>query len=152
VSRDAAGPRGEGDLASLPVVEEALHVDRRTVATHTVRVSKTIEAHEVEVAVPLERRSVSIERVVVNRVVDVPEPSRREGDLTIVPVYEEVLVKRWLLKEELRIGIVAELEPGEPVRTVLRREVVDVVRTPIADAEAPRPAERPSTPSQDPRP
>jgi uncharacterized protein (TIGR02271 family) len=136
---DAAGGSGAADASSadrlttaIPVVEEHLRVETRRVDTHAVRLRKHVEANEVELDVPLEREQVEIERVAIGRVVEATEPPRREGDLTVVPVYEEVLVKRWLLREELRIRHVRTVEPGETIRTVLRREDVEVVRTPIA--------------------
>lgn len=53
----------------------------------------------------LAREEVQVERVPVNRVVDEPFGQYQEGDTTIIPVFEEVLVveKRLMLKEEVRI-------------------------------------------------
>lgn len=145
--QDAAG-HATGSQA-IPVVEEQINVDTRTVATHAVRLRKRVDVEEVEVAVPLVREQVEVERVTVGRVVDEPAPARSEGDVTIVPVYEEVLVKRWLLREELHIRRVRSVEPGDTVHAVLRREHVDVVRTPLAAGASPSP----STASEpDPRP
>jgi stress response protein YsnF len=47
-----------------------------------------------------------IRRVAVNRIVSEVPQSRQEGEVTIVPVVEEVLVveKRLLLKEEIHIA------------------------------------------------
>ena len=46
-----------------------------------------------------------IQRVPVSRVVEKVEPVRQEGQTTVVPVYEEVVVveRRLVLKEEIRI-------------------------------------------------
>ncbi|MFD1693079.1 DUF2382 domain-containing protein [Azotobacter chroococcum] len=56
---------------------------------------------------------------------------RQEGDVTVIPVLEEVLVveKRLVLKEELRVRRVVHEEPHS-VPVTLRREQVTVERTP----------------------
>lgn len=149
----AADTKADATAAAIPLVAEELHVETRRVDTHTVRVRKRLEADEVEVDVPLATEQVEIERVAVGRVVDGTEPPRREGDVTIVPVYEEVLVKRWLLREELRIRHVQGVAPSQTVRAVLRRETVEVVRTPIAAGASPRPFTAPATATEtDPQP
>jgi len=70
---------------------------------------------------------VSVERVPVNRIVEVLPETRQEGDITIIPVVEEVITieKRLLLREEVRIRR-SRTEVHKP-RTVLvgdRRRVV----------------------------
>ncbi|MCX6622492.1 MAG: DUF2382 domain-containing protein [Acidobacteria bacterium] len=54
---------------------------------------------------PLFIEDVQVERVPVNRIIDTPAETRQEGDVTIVPVMEEVVMieRRLLLKEEVRI-------------------------------------------------
>ena len=80
---------------------------------------------------PLRRETVNIERVSVNRVVDTIAPPRTEGDVTIVPVYEEVLVvaKQLVLKEELRITRRSSTHVCELKSFTLRREEIEIART-----------------------
>lgn len=54
---------------------------------------------------PLFMEDVDIERIPVNRIIDGPMHPRQEGDVTVVPVIEEVVTvqKRLLLREEVRI-------------------------------------------------
>jgi len=89
----------------IPVVREEVHIDKHV--RETGRVTVHVEPHEkIQVVdVPLVEQDVHVERVPVNRQVDAPAPPRQEGDVTIVPVYEEILVveKRLVLKEEIRI-------------------------------------------------
>jgi stress response protein YsnF len=143
--------RGAGNAeqaeTTIPVVQEELRVERHQIDTATVSVRKVVEAREVEVDVPLMQQRVQIERVAVNRIVEEMAPPRQEAGKTIVPVYEEVLVKRWLLKEELHISLAAHAVSSGPVQAVLRRETVDVVRTPIAPEEAPDRSTNDSSPS-----
>jgi stress response protein YsnF len=64
----------------------------------------------------------------VDHIVDAAPPVRTEGDVTIVPVLEEVLVveKRLVLKEELRIRRSRRQETEEiPVRLRKQRAVVE---------------------------
>jgi hypothetical protein len=72
-----------------------------------------------------------------DRVVDQASPIRTEGDVTIVPVYEEVLVKQLVLKEELRITRRSTIERADSGAVVLRREHIDITRTPTAKPNEP---------------
>ena len=70
----------------------------------------------------------------INQFVSAASGPREEGDVLIVPVYEEQLVveKRLVLKEELHIRrIRASEEWSEPV--TLRREEVEIERVAGAD-------------------
>lgn len=122
---------------SIPLVAEQLEIDKRLVDTARVHIRKRARWREHEVDVALRRDEVDIERVAVNRLVDEAVASRQEGDVTIVPIYEEVLVTRLLLKEELHIRRRIRIEPREPLNVALRHETVDVVRTPLADDKHP---------------
>ena len=100
-------PKGE-EVTVLPIVEETLHVSKRDVVTGRVRVRTVTDLSEERVRQELSGQHVEVERVPVDVLIErdaaPPEP-RTEGDVTIVPILEEVLVveKRLLLKEELRI-------------------------------------------------
>lgn len=69
---------------------------------------------------PLFTENVHVENVPVNRIVDGPVSVRQEGDVTIIPVVEEVITiqKRLLLREEVRITR-RRSEIREPRRVVL---------------------------------
>ena len=120
---------GEGESATLPVVEERLNIEKREVERGKVRIRKQVEQHEEQVEVPLEHTRAEVERVEVNRYVDEMPAERREGDTLIVPVVEEVLVvqKRLLLKEELHIRQ-AKVREEHRETVTLRRERVEVER------------------------
>lgn len=89
----------------LPLVEESLSLNRRTVETGKVLV-KTILNQRKEIAkADIYRHAVSVEHVPINREIDeVPAPWE-DGDVLVIPVVEEVLVveKRLILREELRV-------------------------------------------------
>lgn len=86
----------------LPVVEERLVVDKR-VHDSIVRVSTRTRSEDVEVDETLVSLKADVQRVPVERFVDaVPQIEERDG-VTVIPVVEEVLVKRLLLREELHV-------------------------------------------------
>jgi len=112
----------------MPVIAEALNVEKREVE-HAVRVSKTVRTEDVVVDEPLHREDISVEHIMVNRYIEEPLPIRYEGDTTIVPLVEEVLVveKRLLLREEIRITR-QKSTVNNPQTYTLRREDVHVER------------------------
>jgi uncharacterized protein (TIGR02271 family) len=115
-----------------------------------VRINKTIIEREEVVDEPLEHDELLVERVEINQVVNLETlPSvRQEGDVTIVPVLEEILVteKRTLLKEELRITRVRR-QVHEPQRVVLRSEVVEAEPFDEGRASSGPAPERPAEPT-----
>lgn len=113
----------------LPIVEETVSVGKRQRVSGRTRVETVTESVEEIVRADLEFSIVEIERVPVDRVLDVAPEVRVEGDVTIVPVVEEVLVveRRLVLKEEIHITRRRETETVEtPV--VLRKQRAIVSR------------------------
>ena len=136
LSREAAtqavqqGP----DAMMIPVIEERVLVGKQQVETGRVRIHKTIQERQEEIDVPLLKERVEVERVKVDRWVEDPEnppQPREEGDVTILPVLEEVLVveKRLRVVEELHVRRHRE-QQVEKHTVELRKEVVDVERMP----------------------
>lgn len=131
-----ADPDTSATETVIPIVEESALVTKRVVPTGRVRVNTVVEERSEMVRADLEREAVEVERVAVNREIDSVPDVRREGDVMIVPVVEEVLVieKRLVLKEELRIHTRRTVERVEkPI--VLRRTVASVERSPIGRDE-----------------
>ena len=103
---DLARDEAESDTgvaAVLELLEEQAVVSRRVVAGATVQVTTTTSVREQQIKEALAHETVEIERVHVGRVVEITPDVRQEGDVTIVPVMEEVLVieRRLILKEEV---------------------------------------------------
>lgn len=123
----------------IPVIDEQVQIDKRTVETGRVRLIKTVQESEEMVRVPLEQQAFEVERVAINQPVDTPPAVRYEGDTTIYPVLEEVLVveKRLMLIEEVRVTK-RLTTTHDPQQVVLRRETVTVERTaPDSERSAP---------------
>ena len=129
-----AEPIERNGMTVIPVVEERLEVSRRTVATGTVRLHKTVQEYQQALDEPLAVRTFDIERIILNQPVDSAPSVRYEGDTTIYPVVEEqlILTKQLILKEEVRITR-RDTERRDTQVVTLRREHLSVERTPRAE-------------------
>jgi len=119
----------QGDQFIVPVMQEELDVETRTVESGRIRVNKRVETTESVIDEPLLVQSYDIQRTAVNRIVeDVPTP-RYDGDTLVLPILEEVLVveKRLILREEVRITPKRE-QVRDPQTHSVRREHVEVER------------------------
>ena len=114
----------------LPLAEETAKVEKREIVTGKVRVRTITETLEELTKANLQSESVEVTRVPIDKVVDTAPEIRTEGNLTIVPVLEEVLVvtKQLVLKEELHIRRRVEAEAVElPVTRRKQRAIVERV-------------------------
>ncbi len=114
---------------AVPLVEERAIVGKRVFETGRVQVRTRTEQREELVEAELAREEVEVERVAVGREVDAVPAVRQEGDVTIVPVVEEVLVvqKRLVLVEEVHLRRTRRSETvSHPVSLAMQR--ADVVR------------------------
>ena len=118
----------ESDLV-VPLAREELEITRREVETGRVRIKKTVTEHEQLVEEPLLYDEVEVQRVPVNRVLDAPAEVRYEGEVLVIPILEEILVKQLVLKEELRVSRRSR-QWVNPQRVALRSEEAVVERTP----------------------
>ncbi|PSJ38074.1 DUF2382 domain-containing protein [Allosphingosinicella deserti] len=99
----------------IPLVEESLAIERRTVETGTVRVRTVLQTREEVARADIYRQAVSIEHVPINREIsEVPEPWE-DGEVLVIPVVEEVLVveKRLMLREEIRVTRARQVDKVE---------------------------------------
>jgi uncharacterized protein (TIGR02271 family) len=128
------------DTRTIPITEEELVVGRRTVDLGAVRVSKTTETRQVIVDDPIVTEEVQVERRRIDRPVSSEEPpvTRTEGDTTIFPVLEEVVVveKRLILREEIRVTRIRQERPSSQ-EIAVKREQLHVERLPAAQPESP---------------
>jgi uncharacterized protein (TIGR02271 family) len=117
---------------TIPLFEEEVSIGKRSVETARVQVSRVTHSREQLVEAMLERERVEVERVAVDRPIKTMPSIRHEGDITIIPVVEEVLrIQRQLvLKEELRVRRVKETERYQEVVT-LRSQKAEISRIPI---------------------
>ena len=112
----------------IPLVEETATIGKRDVLTGRVRVQTVTDTVEELARADVQRETVEVTRVSIDRMIETAPEIRTEGDVTIVPVVEEVLVveKRLLLKEELHIRRRIETETVEvPVALRKQRAIVE---------------------------
>jgi uncharacterized protein (TIGR02271 family) len=135
-ARQGTGRQVSGRPLVIPVMVEALEIDKRRVETWRVRISKVVHEREEVIDEPLLSEEVSIERLPIHRFVDEAIPIRYEGDTMIISLLEEVPVveKRLILKEELRITK-RQVEAHQPVRVTLRREEATVEHLDVEQSE-----------------
>jgi stress response protein YsnF len=120
----------------LPRVEERAFVEMKETARERVRITKTVDEDEVEVAGEAVEEDVEVERVPIGRVVAEPPQPRVEGDVTIIPVVEEIVVveKRLLLREEVHVTK-RRRAVRKKLRVPVRKERISVERTKPATGE-----------------
>lgn len=114
----------------VPLIDEELRVEKRSVVTGKVRVRSVAEAIEEVARASLNEERIEITRVPIGREVDTAPAIRTEGDVTVVPVLEEILVveKRLVLKEELHLRRIVTQEHVEvPVTLRKQRAVIERV-------------------------
>jgi len=124
---------------TVPILAEEVTLGKRRHES-VVRIAKKVLTRDVIVDDPLIRDTFEIRRVPVNKIIAEPVEPRQEGDVFIVPIFEEVLVteKRLLLREEVHIVRTRE-EVHEPRRVTLRREEVEVQRRPRGESTEQQP-------------
>ncbi|ANY83914.1 hypothetical protein BB934_35765 (plasmid) [Microvirga ossetica] len=118
-----AGTRAE---EVVPLAEEIATIAKRQVVT--VRVQTLTDTVEELAHAEVQRESVEVTRVPIDKVVETAPAIRTDGDVTILPIVEEVLVveKRLVLKEELHIRRRIATESVEvPVTLRKQRAIVE---------------------------
>jgi uncharacterized protein (TIGR02271 family) len=111
------------------LLAETARVQRTRRRTGAVRITKRVSVAQRVVDEPVCRENAHVERRRIDRFVSTLPRIRTEGDTTIVPVLEEVLVleKRVVLREEIRITRVRTVERTRR-RVALRAEHARVER------------------------
>jgi uncharacterized protein (TIGR02271 family) len=113
-----------GRKQTLPLMEEHLRVGKRKVETGRVRVSTRTEERQQPVREQLLHEEVDVERVTVECFSETEPTMRQEEDVLIVPVFEEVLVRRFLIREELRVTRKRHVAEVNDVVTLRRQDAV----------------------------
>ena len=112
----------------IPLVEESAIIGKQQVSTGHLRVRTVTDTVEELAHASVQREDVEVTRVPINRVVETAPEIRTDGDVTIVPVLEEMLVvtKQLVLKEELHIRRRIETETVDvPVTLRKQRAIIE---------------------------
>jgi uncharacterized protein (TIGR02271 family) len=127
----------------LPLYSEDIAVSRRKVERN-VQVHVRTVSHEHLIDEPLARERVEIERIAIGRPIEAIPPVREEGDITIIPVVEEIVVveRQLVLKEEIRLHRVRITEWHRETVTLREQQVVveRTGRNEHEDHQSPEPA------------
>lgn len=125
----AADPAPTVSTETIPIVHEVASIGKRKVESGRARVTISVTEHDQTISALLMRQDLAIERVAIGRTVPEAPPIRREGDVIVVPVMEEVLFteKRLVLREELHIRI-NETRQDATETVTLRREHAQIDR------------------------
>ncbi|MBV8841607.1 MAG: DUF2382 domain-containing protein [Bryobacterales bacterium] len=121
------------DGVVIPLYSEEISAEKRALTTSSVQVARITKEHEQIVNEMLARERVEVERRAIGKPVDTVPEIRHEGDTIIVPVIEEVLERRLILKEELRVRRVREERPHQE-RVIVRKQEAVVTRSPVDES------------------
>jgi uncharacterized protein (TIGR02271 family) len=115
----------DNQFVKIPVIEEEIYVGKKVVETGRVVISKAVDEVKESINIELLHDEHTVEHVAINELVDSMPSIRYEGQTVIIPVLKEVLVKRVLLVEEIRITK-RVVQTNEEQEFSLRREKVTV--------------------------
>jgi uncharacterized protein (TIGR02271 family) len=117
------------EVAAIPLAEERLLIEKRQVEAGRLRVRISVAEREERVPVELNHDEVEVERVPRNVPLSELPGVRLEGNTTIIPVVEEVVVveKRLMLVEEIHVRRKSTLRTEE-VPVTLRSEEAAIER------------------------
>jgi stress response protein YsnF len=115
------------DALVIPVLREEAQVDVVQEHLGTVRVRKVVHQVDEPVLGAGYREVVETTRVAVNQPAQAVKPPWHDGDVLVIPVYEERLVKQLVLLEEIHVTRRRE-SFEDSVTASLRREEVIVER------------------------
>ena len=122
---------------AFPLHAEELSVSRQQIAGDTVQVSIVTREGEGVVDKMLNHERVEIDRLPLGRPVDEIPPVRQEGETTILPVVEEIIVvrRRLILKEEVRIKRLHVSERHQEAVVLRKQEAVITRMEPHSGSE-----------------
>ena len=118
-----AGERADAELV-IPLVVEQAEVQKVREHIGSVRFRKVV--HQDEQALPTigYHEVVETVRVPVNRQVEASTPPHHRGDIYVIPVYEERLVRQLFLIEEIHVTQRRERVSSDEAVSLRREEVV----------------------------
>lgn len=120
---DPENAGSDGVLHRIPVVAEHLEIGRKSFETGRVTIRTRLVEMPVERSVALERSSARVERMAADRIEDEQPQPRTEGDVTIIPIFEEVLLVRYRITGELHVHQERSVEEIQVSETLRRTEV-----------------------------
>ena len=110
----------------IPLPVEEVSVSRREIKQANVQIALNTRTREQLIDEELTHVRVEIERFSIDQTVEAVPPIRQEGDITIIPVVEEVVIveRRLVLKEEVRVRRVSTKEQHQETVVLRQQEAV----------------------------
>jgi stress response protein YsnF len=123
---DQVDQERQPDDLRIPLHVEEVSVSRHEIEKANVQVALITGTREQLIDEQLTHIRVEIERVPIGRTIDVVPPISHEGDVTIIPVVEEIVVveRRVVLKEEVRVRRVRTKEQHQETVVLRQQEAV----------------------------
>lgn len=87
----------------IPVVEEEVVIGKKIIKKGTVLIEKKIREEDNPVEMSVTSEVINIEHIPQNQIIDSRPDIRHEGGTIIIPVIKEIIVKKLMLVEEIRI-------------------------------------------------
>ncbi len=113
---------------TIPIIEEHLEVGKKVIETGRVIINKKVKEEKESIEVSLSHDEFKVEHIPINQFADGVLPTiRQEGNSTFIPVLKEVMVKRILLVEEIKITRHI-ISTTEHVEVALQKESISVSR------------------------
>ena len=110
------------DREVIPLEEERLRLEKRVVEVSDATLSIVTHEHAETLTGDLLSEAYVVERRPIGCFVDVSPEVRTEGESTVYPVVEEVLVKRLMLREEIRVTPRRTVTPFSETVTLRRQQ------------------------------
>jgi stress response protein YsnF len=119
-------PTPDPEEVIVPVHTEQAEMTRRSTVTGRVTVSTVTKARDELIDELLTNERAEIDRVPIRQLVDEVPGIREEGDTTVIPVVEEVLIveRRLFLKEEVRVRRVKTMTRHQQTVTLREQDAV----------------------------
>jgi uncharacterized protein (TIGR02271 family) len=111
----------------IPVIGEEVIIDKKFTRKGGIIIKKEVISEDASVDIPLSQEHLDVQRIPVNRYLDSRPEIRYEGDTMIIPVLKEVVEKRLLLVEEIRITKTVAIETRTE-NVTLSKERVTITR------------------------
>ena len=112
----------------IPVIEEQVTVMKDVIETGSITIAKHVMQATEAIHIPLLHDAYEVQHIAINAFVDDVIPvMRQEDNVTIIPVLQEVMVKRIMLVEEIRITRHIT-ETTDQREVTLRKETVTIER------------------------
>lgn len=113
-----------GEEVIVELSSEQLAISKRVIETGRLSIRVATSVSATSVSEQLVSETAEVERTPIGRFVDNPPQVREEGDVLVVPIVEERLVKRLFLREELRISRRRETKAFSATADLRREEAV----------------------------